>query len=144
MNPESLQVQSAAGRLLRHAAGLIPYHNENLNCGFPIAAVESDLAAHSLMPIERMHMELATPDLLQIVLNSHQPTRRRVQRRNNIALSTPELADAQRRLQSPRCHCGACRTCMDNARWEKIFQEKFADPAYYGFRAPSPTSSLSR
>ena len=29
------------------------------------------------------------------------------------------------------CHCGDCATCLDNARWERIFREKFADPSYY-------------
>ena len=29
------------------------------------------------------------------------------------------------------CQCGNCGTCKDNARWERIFQEKFADPEYY-------------
>ena len=29
------------------------------------------------------------------------------------------------------CRCGKCGTCKDNARWERIFQEKFADPEYY-------------
>ena len=31
-----------------------------------------------------------------------------------------------------RCGCGACKKCLDNARWDRIFNEKFADPAYYG------------
>ena len=30
-----------------------------------------------------------------------------------------------------RCQCGACATCLDNARWERIFAEKFEDPDYY-------------
>lgn len=30
-----------------------------------------------------------------------------------------------------RCNCGACATCQDNARWERIFAEKFEDPYYY-------------
>jgi excisionase family DNA binding protein len=29
-----------------------------------------------------------------------------------------------------RCLCGSCTTCQD-ARWERVFQEKFADPDYY-------------
>ena len=27
--------------------------------------------------------------------------------------------------------CGMCGWCADNARWERIFQTKFADPHYY-------------
>jgi len=30
------------------------------------------------------------------------------------------------------CRCGKCQSCLDNARWERIFNEKFADPTYYG------------
>jgi hypothetical protein len=30
-----------------------------------------------------------------------------------------------------RCDCGQCTRCLEDARWERIFQERFADPAYY-------------
>lgn len=30
-----------------------------------------------------------------------------------------------------RCQCGACAQCRENARWERIFETKFADPDYY-------------
>ena len=36
-----------------------------------------------------------------------------------------------RRAASSRCNCGSCPTCQDNARWERVFNEKFADPEYY-------------
>jgi hypothetical protein len=42
-----------------------------------------------------------------------------------------------------RCKCGTCALCRDNARWERIFQEKFADSTYYQERAPKQGSSLS-
>lgn len=29
------------------------------------------------------------------------------------------------------CRCMRCPVCIDNARWERIFREKFADPFYY-------------
>jgi hypothetical protein len=29
------------------------------------------------------------------------------------------------------CSCRTCTRCRDNARWNKIFAEKFADPSYY-------------
>jgi hypothetical protein len=44
-----------------------------------------------------------------------------------------------------RCKCGHCRQCLDNARWERIFVEKFADPTYYDRRAVrigSPLTSI--
>jgi hypothetical protein len=42
-----------------------------------------------------------------------------------------------------RCSCGSCSSCLDDARWERIFREKFADPEYYTRRAVSPGSSLA-
>ncbi len=41
-----------------------------------------------------------------------------------------------------KCTCHQCPTCIDNLRWEKIFNEKFADPDYYRPRAPRMDSSL--
>jgi len=29
------------------------------------------------------------------------------------------------------CRCGLCRTCRENARWERVYNEKFADTGYY-------------
>jgi hypothetical protein len=43
------------------------------------------------------------------------------------------------------CRCGQCRQCLENARWESIFAEKFADPDYYSrplLRVSSPLTSL--
>ena len=48
-----------------------------------------------------------------------------------------------RRASSSRCNCGACHTCQDNARWERVFNEKFADPDYYRPREIRRGSSLS-
>jgi len=43
-----------------------------------------------------------------------------------------------------RCLRGCtCRTCSDNARWERIFQEKFADPDYYSDPITRNGSSLA-
>ena len=40
------------------------------------------------------------------------------------------------------CRCGKCSACKDNARWERIFNEKFADPDYYTPRSVPQGSSL--
>ena len=52
---------------------------------------------------------------------------------------------ANRRPQL-RCQCGQCRQCLDNAKWERIFAEKFADPYYYtdpvSYRGSSLTSLI--
>jgi hypothetical protein len=42
-----------------------------------------------------------------------------------------------------RCRCGRCRTCVDDARWERVFNEKFADPEYYRPRLAAMGSSLN-
>lgn len=42
-----------------------------------------------------------------------------------------------------KCQCGECGYCRDNARWERIFNEKFADPDYYAVRPTTVGSSLS-
>ena len=47
------------------------------------------------------------------------------------------------RAKRPRCHCGHCERCQDNAKWERIFEEKFADPDYYKLRPKNCGSSLN-
>jgi hypothetical protein len=45
----------------------------------------------------------------------------------------------------PDCHCKRCTTNNDNARWERIFKEKFADPLYYNrnqVRNASPITDM--
>ena len=29
------------------------------------------------------------------------------------------------------CKCGKCAQCLEDARWDEIFESKFADPDYY-------------
>ena len=70
-----------------------------------------------------------------------------------LALSAPpreepiqEARLVKSRRPSGRCHCGQCRNCQENARWERIFQEKFANSDYYHHeirvRYASPLSSV--
>ena len=53
---------------------------------------------------------------------------------------------AKTRRAAGRCTCGQCRNCQENARWERIFQEKFANSDYYHhdirIRYASPLSSV--
>ena len=39
--------------------------------------------------------------------------------------------------------CGHCAQCLDNARWDRIFNEKFADPTYYGSLTVRHSSALA-
>ena len=41
------------------------------------------------------------------------------------------------------CRCGQCGDCLENARWERVFQAKFADPDYYGGLRVRNTSPLN-
>ena len=87
-------------------------------------------------------MECASPELIAELLNINA---RELQKRllcDRQAANTPPRASKDRRR---RCQCGRCRECVDNARWERIFAEKFADPNYYNrleVRAESPLASL--
>src|SRR5437763_8643182 len=45
--------------------------------------------------------------------------------------------------QHRRCSCGTCAVCLDNAKWERVFNEKFADPNYYKASSTRSGSSLS-
>lgn len=81
-------------------------------------------------------MELSSPESIRSLIAATAQASQ-VRRRG----STSGLHSGRRR----RCQCGHCRECVDNARWERIFAEKFADPDYYtrsGVRAESPLMSL--
>ncbi len=93
-------------------------------------------------------MELSSPEsiLTALIAASYKPEPREIKtrapRRWKAANAPAASGPASRR---PRCRCGTCRECADNARWERIFQEKFADPDYYNrshIRHGSPLESL--
>jgi hypothetical protein len=54
-----------------------------------------------------------------------------------------EEPEQTRPYRSRICSCGACGQCQDNARWNRIFDEKFADPSYYGRISVRHNSSLA-
>jgi hypothetical protein len=41
------------------------------------------------------------------------------------------------------CGCGQCEWCLSNARWDRIFNDKFADPSYYGHLVVRHNSTLA-
>ena len=67
-------------------------------------------------------------------------------RRTKLAAErTKKELSPRKRTVSRRCACGSCRSCEEIARWERIFNEKFADPTYYtapAIRMQSPLTSL--
>jgi len=85
-------------------------------------------------------MELARPESVRALLRAHGMPARAGRRRGAQDAARPAHND--RRV---RCQCGQCHQCLDNARWERIFSEKFADPHYYTRRVvrySSPLTSL--
>jgi hypothetical protein len=85
-------------------------------------------------------MELASPESIVALMRAQEnpaPARRRY--------GGQEADRPASRGRKMRCRCGRCPQCVDNARWDRIFAEKFADPDYYARRVTwvaSPLTSL--
>lgn len=62
-----------------------------------------------------------------------------LQRRRVVA----EAVGVSGPLRRRHCECGQCGWCRDNLRWDRIYNEKFADPAYYGHLVLRQNSTLS-
>jgi hypothetical protein len=87
-----------------------------------------------------MHMQLATPEVIETLL-----TRAALPERGSRRRVPGDFTSRSARVyKSLGCSRGCtCRRCSDNARWERIFQEKFADPDYYSNPITRNGSSLS-
>lgn len=55
----------------------------------------------------------------------------------------PAVAGISRVERRQYCQCGKCKRCLDNARWERVFNEKFLDPTYYGRLTVRHSSTLA-
>ena len=82
-------------------------------------------------------MELSDSRLIHELLTVQKRPRRNVRRGCAESLAQPAVRGTR------RCQCGHCPPCLENARWERIFAEKFADPEYYKPRPAPSGSSLS-
>jgi hypothetical protein len=86
-------------------------------------------------------MNMASSETIAAILSAESCGRPAgVRRRGAANVPLPAIRNRRR-----RCQCGHCRECADNARWERIFAEKFADPDYYCgpvMRAASPLVSI--
>lgn len=90
-------------------------------------------------------MELANPELIDALLHEPKPIRpvriRRAPAKARAGVRVPLASKAPR----PTCVCGRCAECEENARWDRVFKAKFADPKYYRPRPPrrgSPTAGM--
>lgn len=84
-------------------------------------------------------MELADPRMVAELLAAHAKiTRGRPPRKQaaQAGMSAPPCPKVK------RCHCGECPRCREEARWERIFNERFADPDYYKARPARFGSSM--
>jgi hypothetical protein len=95
-------------------------------------------AASELLPWETMLGAVADCDPAPEPRKAAVPAPPRMDPASQVRLKTRRAAG--------RCHCGECRNCQENARWERIFQEKFANSDYYHhdirIRYASPLSSV--
>jgi hypothetical protein len=80
-------------------------------------------------------VELTDPKTIDALLRGVQHRRRS---RESAQIRLPDSHAEHRK----RCACGTCNTCLDNARWDAIFNAKFADPDYYKARPIRSGSSL--
>lgn len=83
-------------------------------------------------------LKMTTAEIMAVVV----ATRPRTYKRS--ACSTNKTRKPVPRAANGRCICGACHACQDNARWERIFNEKFASPDYYISRALENWSTLAK
>ena len=76
-------------------------------------------------------MEAAENSVILAILagaGQPRPTTRKQRARREYPAHAPVR---QRASKHEQCYCGECPRCLENARWERIFAEKFADPDYY-------------
>ena len=92
-------------------------------------------------------MTLSKDSVLQSLLaECNTPARRKTSQRVRVP-SAPHALIYQTPIATTRvCRCGTCWSCRENARWDRIFEAKFADPDYYkrrgGIQQGSPLGSL--
>jgi len=89
-------------------------------------------------------MELTSQDSLLELIAAQRPAPKRTVGPQRRAAKSVEAAIHYRAPvhKSKRCVCGTCATCRDNAKWDRIFAEKFADPTYYSRPMITHQSSL--
>lgn len=86
-------------------------------------------------------MELADPRMVQELLDAHaRSIRGRPGHHKKQGLPAPLSMAPCPKVK--RCHCGTCQRCVEEARWERIFKERFADPDYYKERPARFGSSM--
>jgi hypothetical protein len=83
-------------------------------------------------------MELTDSKILDALFAQKPKRRVRLRRAGQAEPTSPSRPIISR---TP-CKCGTCARCLDNAKWDRIFNEKFADPDYYSPQPLQQGSSL--
>jgi hypothetical protein len=115
--------------ILAHVSGGCGPHSQQRRHGqIPLQTAPS-------YPLPNVPAALTRPQSHSMMPASAQPSVRR----------NPDGAeDGPYRIQRRQlCKCGECRWCLDNLRWDRIFNERFADPTYYGRITIRHNSALS-
>jgi len=84
-------------------------------------------------------LELSDPQIIDALLVGFIRTKRRVPK-----TTKPERGVIATLPDRKECRCGTCSQCIENERWEAVFNAKFADPDYYKARPVRHSSSLER
>ena len=115
--------------ILAHVSGGYGPHSQQRRRGqIPRETAPSYPLPHAAAPLTRAQSHAAIPA-------SAQPSARR---------NPDGVEDGRYRIQRRQlCKCGECRWCLDNLRWDRIFNERFADPTYYGSLTIRHNSALS-
>ena len=80
-------------------------------------------------------MQIETQEAIAVMLQQIQEPRQK----RPVAMSSAH----PRTRAAGRCACRQCKVCQDNARWDRVFNEKFVDPDYYLPRHITQGSSLA-
>jgi hypothetical protein len=89
-----------------------------------------------------MEMELASSTVIESYVSRLNVSRQR-QPKTRLRGGMPAMPRRRASRRPVRCACAVCASCVENARWERIFNEKFADPDYYRAQPTSLGSSLN-
>ena len=85
-------------------------------------------------------MELADARMINELLAGHASISRVRADSNKDSMAAQRTVN--RGPKARRCRCGVCQRCVEEARWERIFKERFADPDYYNARPVQFGSSM--
>jgi len=82
---------------------------------------------------EVVHDRATAINLLRAAVAIERGYRPRQHRRRAPKPVTAPVKPAQRpqSRRAGKCNCGHCRLCVENARWDRVYYEKFADLDYY-------------